>query len=115
MREAGLTTSEVLLDSKQQRFVARLANLLIDKVRDCSFRLHTLVFPVPYASWTLDLYLDTYRSIANTHGSPLHHRNRIHLRDQSSKSYIEPLSMTSTLQFQEPSRKSVNAVERLNV
>ena len=26
--------------------------LLIDKVRDCSFRLHTLLFPVPYASWT---------------------------------------------------------------
>jgi len=27
MREAGLTTSEVLLDSRQERFVARLANL----------------------------------------------------------------------------------------
>jgi hypothetical protein len=27
-------------------------NLLIDMVRDCSFRLHTLLFPVPYASWT---------------------------------------------------------------
>jgi hypothetical protein len=27
-------------------------NVLIDMVRDCSFRLHTLFFPVPYASWT---------------------------------------------------------------
>jgi len=26
--------------------------VLIDMVRDCSFRLHTLLFPVPYASWT---------------------------------------------------------------
>jgi hypothetical protein len=47
--------------------------LLIDKVRDCSFRLHTLLFPTHLGP--LDLYLDSHRSIGNTHGSPLHYRN----------------------------------------
>jgi len=49
--------------------------LLIDKVRDCSFRLHTLLFSFPTHLGPSDLYLDSHRTIANTHGSPLHCRN----------------------------------------
>jgi len=44
--------------------------VLIDMVRDCSFRLHTLLFPVPYASWTFRP-VPSYHTIANAHGSPL--------------------------------------------
>jgi len=50
--------------------------VLIHKVRHCSFRLHTLLFPFPMHLGPLDLYLDSHLSIANTHGSPLHYRNR---------------------------------------
>jgi len=50
--------------------------VLINKVRDCSFRLHTLLFPFPTHLGPLDLYRDSHRSIANTHGSPLHYRSR---------------------------------------
>jgi hypothetical protein len=32
-------------------------------------------FPFPTHLGPLDLYLDSHRSIANTHGSPLHYRN----------------------------------------
>jgi hypothetical protein len=35
----------------------------------------TLLFPFPTHLGPLDLYLDSHRTIANTHGSPLHCRN----------------------------------------
>jgi hypothetical protein len=47
--------------------------VLIDKVHDCSFRLHTILFFTQLQ--LLDQYLDSHCSIANTHGSPLHYRN----------------------------------------
>jgi len=40
--------------------------LLVDKVRDCLFRVHTLLY---LSTRILDLYLDSHRTIANTHGS----------------------------------------------
>ena len=40
--------------------------LLVDKVRDCLFRVRTLLY---LSTRILDLYLDSHRTIANTHGS----------------------------------------------
>jgi len=37
--------------------VGSLSLVLIDKVRDCSFRLHTLLTPFPTHLGPLDLYL----------------------------------------------------------
>ena len=56
--------------SVQKAIAQSPLRLLIDMVRDCSFRLHTLLFPVPYASWTFRP-VPSYHTIANAHGSPL--------------------------------------------
>jgi len=69
------TVSVLPLDGRRLAVPSRPLLLLIEpKVRDCSFRLHTTL-PFPTHLGPLDLYLDSHRSIANTHGSPLHHRN----------------------------------------